>query len=389
MHKNILTVDILHTHGLSDKYNCAQKQVFRGSAAITFRRNTMKLSKIAALLAAASTMMISVSGCYFLPQEEELLEAPVVKASEVSYTTTTAALKDIVRQVKTPGNIASGTEYNARFPEIGGNIKAVYVSAGDTVEKGQLVAEFETFELDNKIEIKEKEVERERLEYQIAVEERRSETVKAKELLDVELMQNELDKLYQEKEAAKLYSDVAGTVSYVMTCSPGDWVNAGVTVCTVIDITDLYIKINPGDDASEFYIGRPIVIRYNGEDFDGTIVRNKSGKQWDEKTGKAQVDANGEEILGDKSEDIIVKFNDVIPESSAVGNIADTLLVLDKRENVIVISANLVKKVNGIDCVYVFENNEKKQRNVTLGLKSGSSVEITSGLEPGDEVIIR
>ena len=230
---------------------------------------------------------------------------------------------------------------------------------------------------------------REQLEYEIAVEKHESETVKQKELLDVQLMQNDLDKLYADKEAAKLYSEVAGTVSFVKTCSPGDWVNAGETIATVIDITDLYIKIDPNNDVDQFMIGRPITIRYEGEYYDGTIVRNKSGVQWDEAAQGALVGSDGEEILGEESEDIIVKFNDIIPESSAVGNIADTILVLDKRENVIVISANLVKKVNGVNCVYVFKDNERVPVNVSLGLQSGSLVEITSGLEPGDEVIIR
>ena len=349
----------------------------------------MKLSRIFSLVLAALIALSVLSGCYFLPEEEELLEAPVVKASEVSYTTTTAELKNIVRQVLTPGTIASGTEYNARFTDRGGNIKGVYVSAGDIVEEGQLLAEFDTYELDQKIALKEKEVEREELEYKIAIEKHESENVKQKELLDVELMRNELNKLYADKEAAKLYAAVGGTVSYVMTCSPGDWVNPGVTVVTVIDITDLYIKIDPNNDVGEFLIGRPITIRYNGEYFDGTIVRNKSGRQWDESSEGVMVDSDGEDVLTTASEDIIVKFNDLIPESSAVGNIADTLLILDSRENVIVISANLVKTVNNQKCVYVFKNNEKIQVNVSLGLQSGSLVEITSGLEPGDEVIIR
>lgn len=349
----------------------------------------MKFSKVISLALAASLILAALSGCYFLPEEEELLEAPVVKASEVSYTTTTAELKDITRQVLTSGNIASGTNYDARFSDVGGNIKAVYVSAGDNVEEGQLLAEFDTYELDNEITLMEMQLTREKLEYEIAVEKHESENVKAKEQLDIDLMQLDLDKLYAEKEAAKLYSQVSGTVSYVLTCSPGDWVNPGVTVVTVIDITDLYIEINPNSEVGEFLIGRPITIRYNGEYFDGTIVRNKSGRQWDASVEGPLVDAAGEDILGEQSENIIVKFNDIIPESSAVGNIADTLLVLDKRENVIVISANLVKKVDGVDCVYVFKDNERVKVNVTLGLRSGSTVEITSGLEPGDEVIIR
>ncbi len=349
----------------------------------------MKFSRTVSALLAASMLAASLSGCYFLPQEEELLEAPVVKENEVSYTTTEATLRDIAYQVLTPGNIASGTEYDAKFIGTGGNILGVYVSAGESVEQGQLLAEFDTYELDQQIAIKEMEVRREQLEYDIAVEEHRSENVKQKELLDVQLMQNELDKLYEEKESAKLYSGVTGTVSYVMTCSPGDWVNPGETVVTVIDVTDLYIKINPDKEVGEFLIGRPIQIRYNGEYYDGTIVRNHSGRQWDEAAQGVLTDANGEEVLAEESEDIVVKFNDIIPESSAVGNIADTILVLDSRENVIVISANLVKKVDGIPCVYVFKDNERVKVDVTLGLQSGSLVEITSGLEPGDQVIIR
>lgn len=348
----------------------------------------MKLTRSILLVLMAGVMFI-MSGCYFLPEEEEVLDAPVVKASEVSYTTTTAQLKDITKQVLTPGTIASGTEYNARFHSVGGNIKAVYVQAGDTVNEGDLIAEYETYELDLEIELKELEVYREELEYQIAIEKGESETVKNKELLDVQLMQNELDKLYAEKDATKLYAGVSGTVSYVRTLSPGDWVNPGETIATIIDITDLYIKISPNSEMGEFLIGRPITIRYEGQYFDGTIVSNKSGKLWDEETKAAQVDENGEFILGEESEAVIVKFNDMIPESSAVGNIADTLLILDKRENVIVISANLIKSSGGINYVYVFKDNQKVQVNVTIGLESGSLCEITSGLEEGDEVIIR
>ncbi len=349
----------------------------------------MKISKAFMLIAAAATLLCSLSGCYFLPEEEEVYDAPVVKAGEVSYTTTTATKKDIIKDIKAAGTIASGTENNVRFSEYGGNIKGVYVSAGDSVNEGDLIAELETHELDGEIEIKELELYREQLEYEIAIEKHESETVKAKEQLDIQLMQNELDKLYAEKEASKIYAGVSGTVSYVKTLSPGDWINAGETVATVIDITDLYIKVNPSNDASEFLIGRPIKIRYEGEYYEGEITRNKSGKLWDEATSAAKVDENGEFVLGEESEDIIVAFKGGVPDSSAVGNIADTILVLDERHDVIVISANLIKKVNGQDTVYLFKDNERVPAPVTQGLKSGSSVEITSGLEVGDEIIIR
>lgn len=349
----------------------------------------MKIKKALLLITAAAVSAACLSGCYFLPDEEEVYDPPVVNASEVSYTTTTAQLKDLVKQVVSAGTITSGTQSDARFTEYGGNIKQVYVAAGDTVEQGQLLAEIETYELDQEITIKELELEREKLEYAIAVEQNESINVQSKEQLDIDLMQNELDKLYAEKEASYLYAEVSGTVSYVKTLSPGDWVNAGEVLVTIIDITDLYIDISPTTEVAEFLIGRPITIRYDGNYYDGEIVSNKSGQQWDPETESMLVDEVGEPITVERGDGVRVAFKDSIPESSAVGNIADAVLVLDSRENVIVISANLVKTVNGQDVVYVFKDNERVQTPVTLGLQSGSSVEITSGLEVGDEIIIR
>ena len=353
------------------------------------RKVHMKISRAIFLAAAAAMLVMSLSGCYFLPEEEEVYDPPVVKASEVSYTTTTATRKDLVKQVVAAGTITSGTESNVAFTEYGGSIKQVYVSAGDTVEEGQLLAELETYALDQEITIKEMEVYREELEYQIAVENGESETVKAKEKLDVELMQNELDGLLEQKAAAAIYADVAGTVSYVRTLSPGNWVNAGDTIVTIIDITDLYIDISPTTEVGEFLIGRPLSIRYEGEYYDGVVVANKSGKQWDEETQGELLGEDGEPVLTEGSEKIRVAFKDDTPVSSAVGNIADAVLVLDSREDVIVISANLIKTDNGQQVVYLFKNNERVRTPVTTGLQSGSSVEITSGLEVGDEIIIR
>lgn len=340
-------------------------------------------------LTAAAVMCLSLSGCYFLPEEEEYLDPPVVKASEVSYTTTTATKKDITKQVTTAGTIASGTQQNVYFASYGGIIKAVYVSAGDEVVEGDLIAELETTELDEEIYIMELEMQREELEVQIAIENGDSETVKAKEQLDIDLLQIDLDKLYAEKEASKIYASVSGTVSYVKTVSPGETVSAGDTIATIIDINDLYIKISPSSEKSAFLIGRSIQIRYDGEYYDGVIVSNSSGEQWDEEAEDVLVDENGDAILGEISEDVVVAFTGDIPESSAVGNSADTILVLDSREDVIVISANLIKTVNGQEVVYVFKDNERVQVAVETGLQSGSLIEITSGLEEGDEVIIR
>ena len=82
----------------------------------------MKISRVIFLTAAAAMLVMSLSGCYFLPEEEEVYDPPVVKASEVSYTTTTATRTDLVKQVVAAGSITSGTESNAAFTADAGSI---------------------------------------------------------------------------------------------------------------------------------------------------------------------------------------------------------------------------------------------------------------------------
>ena len=46
--------------------------------------------------AVSAIMCLSAGGCYLLPDEEEVLDAPTVKASDVTYSTVTAKKKDLV-----------------------------------------------------------------------------------------------------------------------------------------------------------------------------------------------------------------------------------------------------------------------------------------------------
>ena len=55
----------------------------------------------------------------------------------------------------------------------------------------------------------------------------------------------------------------------------------------------------------------------------------------------------------------------------------------------IVISNNLIKKVDGTKVVYVLKNGEKTAVEVETGLSTGSQTEIKSGLKEGDEIVIR
>ena len=72
-----------------------------------------------------------------------------------------------------------------------------------------------------------------------------------------------------------------------------------------------------------------------------------------------------------------------------VGDYAAIIAVTDYKENVLVIPTNaLYSDVDG-NYVYVVKGEERERRNITIGMTSQVSVEVTGGLEEGEEVYVK
>lgn len=329
--------------------------------------------KILAVLSLITIIISTLSGCYFFPEEEEILAPPVVKASDVTYTTITAKKKNLIKQVINSGNIISGTEFEAAFVENSGAIRSINVHAGDIVEKGELLAELETYDLDYQIKNQQLKTKKAQLTYDIAVEKKLSSNEIDKAKIDIQLEQNNLDKLNQQLEASRLYAEIGGTVSFAENLQPGDWINAERIIVRIIDDADLYVQLYPSD-YTIYAIDMEVSIRFENELFAGKITKTP-----------IEAIANGE----DNTKAVTVQFADSAPNIASVGTLADVILIQDQRIDVIVIAKNLIKTVDEKKVVYLLRDNIKVEQAVELGLETGSEIEITSGLQVGDQIIIR
>ena len=71
------------------------------------------------------------------------------------------------------------------------------------------------------------------------------------------------------------------------------------------------------------------------------------------------------------------------------GNTGAVNVVLDERKGVLYTLAEAVKTANGQRIVYCLdENGMKIMKNVETGLEAGEWIEIVSGLEEGDSVVL-
>ena len=112
------------------------------------KKTVLRAAAIAAVLAMAG----SASGCYFFPEEEKLLDPPVLKVEDVTYSTYKAVKKTIINKASATGYCVSELQQDCSFTERDGTLKTIYVRAGDTVKKGQTIAIVEAMKLMNEIE---------------------------------------------------------------------------------------------------------------------------------------------------------------------------------------------------------------------------------------------
>lgn len=341
------------------------------------------------LIAAAvsAIMCLSAGGCYLLPDEEEVLDAPTVKASDVTYSTVTAKKKDLEKKIVATGTVTAENQYTLSYEKQSGTVSKFYVKAGDKVKKGDVICDLDTYDLDYQIEEKQLYLEKAKLKVDIIYEGGGSQAEIDSAYVDVQLLEKELEKLQAQKEDSSLKSPIDGVVSSLSDVRAGDNVNPGQTIATVIDTSALYIAIQP-DDLTQYDIDTEVRIRIGEDYYDGVVFmtpKKLADYQAEQNEDHNNVDDTGIDYQADT---IYVRFKDTAP-AEAVGQLADTILVLDSVKDAIVISNNLIKKVDGTKVVYVLKNGEKTAVEVETGLSTGSQTEIRSGLKEGDEIVIR
>lgn len=335
----------------------------------------------------SAALCLSAGGCYLLPDEEEVLDAPTVKASDVTYSTVTAKKKDLEKKIVATGTVTAENQYTLSYEKQSGTVSKFYVKAGDKVKKGDVICDLDTYDLDYQIEEKQLYLEKAKLNVDIIYEGGGSQAEIDSAYVDVQLLEKELEKLQAQKEDSSLKSPIDGVVSSLSDVRAGDNVNPGQTIATVIDTSALYIPIQP-DDLTQYDIDTEVQIRIGEDYYDGVVFmtpKKLADYQAEQKEDHNNVDDTGIDYQADT---IYVRFKDTAP-AEAVGQLADTILVLDSVKDAIVISNNLIKKVDGTKVVYVLKNGEKTAVEVETGLSTGSQTEIKSGLNEGDEIVIR
>ena len=380
------------------------------------------LMRHAAIASAFATLL---SGCSLLPKEEPILAPPLVEPVQVTYDVAEVTLGTIKRSIRGTSTFTTVDKKELSFPESKGlRLKTLNVSSGDMVKAGQVLAELDATELERSIEMAKYEVDKAKLELleaqqdnQYEVEEARLNVLKAEmsakvsetKLAQIELeqaklklaeledpkrreykieraklnvKQREMDLASLQKRLAdtKLIAPMDGLVLFVSNEQVGDEIDAHQTLVTIGDPNKLHVLYTaPERDAiKDVKDGVKALIKLpDGTEVEGIVV---------------QTPLNVPDDVPEELKRLYHRSLLIAPVKPLLGIEVGTSvyfeIVVEQQENAVIIPSKALRAFNERMYVHVLEEDVKKEVDVTVGIKTEAEVEILSGLQPGQLVIL-
>lgn len=161
----------------------------------------------------------------------------------------------------------------------------------------------------------------------------------------------------------------AGQVATV-NIEDADAVVRGQPLLGVVDLSDLEIEINiPETYADEVAIGVPAKVRIDDAEVEGVLTSVSP------EVRNAQVEGR-------------IAFDGGPPAGLRQNQRVSARLILDKRTNVLKVPRGPFLEAGGGRQVYVVADGLARRRAVTLGAVSVTEVEISSGVDEGEQIVL-
>lgn len=342
------------------------------------------LSKRKVVYSAFLLLIFSVfllSGCTFLPKEEEVLAPPLVEPAELDYNTAEVKRGKIVSSVNGVGSLVPKNNIDLHYTKDGGRLKEIYVNKGDFVKKGDILAELDTGNLAFDIQQTELELEKAYLRHhQLLENEDLDNYTRRISELDAAGVRNRLNHLKKELEDAQIISPIDGVVTYVEDLRQGQFVPAYESIFQVAETTELQLEYSAlnAEDLIEVSLGMEANLEIDGEEFKGEVVQVPNSVPSDVKRDNPE----------HYNRTIVIDIQDP-PEDISLGDMVNLEIITAQKEDTLIIPRNALRSIIGRNFVQLIEDDTKREIDIQIGITSATEVEVLDGLEEGDLVIIR
>lgn len=325
-------------------------------------------------------LLIPLSACSLLPKEEPVLAPPLVEPAKIEYDTVEVKKGNVIKRVKGLGTLTPAINQPLSFSQSGSRLKKVSVKKGEKVKKGQLIAQLDPGNLTVELELAEIELKK----AEIKVKQLRAQAADSYSMelaeLDIDGLQIRVKNLRNELEKTKMTSPINGIVTFITEKKAGDSVDAFESIVHVADTSNLQLIYSAisGDEVVDTKVGMKAEILINGKTLTGKVVQTPS-----------EVPIEKLEENPDLYQRSIFMAIEKPPKDINVGESADFEIITAQKKDVLIIPKSALRTLVGRDYVQILEGQAKREIDIEKGLVSATEVEVISGLEVGDTVILK
>lgn len=282
----------------------------------------------------------------------------------------------VVNQVNFSGRFVPVVEQDLFF-RTNGRVKAILIKRGDDVKKGQVLAQLETGGPDQfdvrkaQIDLEIAKLNLELTKAQVSSKDNQYPLLVGIKQREVDLAQNEVDRLGDVAAAAQIIAPFDGSVTSI-AMTEGSTAEPFKTVIVIADLKKLEISADlKAEQLPALAIGMKAAVSSalgTGKDAGGTVrsLPGGSGQQTDVRITLDQAPADAGYKIGDR---------------------VNLTIILEKKENALWLPPQAIRDFNGRKFVIIQDAGGQARVDVKLGIQSDERVEILDGLSEGQLII--
>lgn len=262
--------------------------------------------------------------------------------------------------------------------EIDGRIESIPLKEGDSVKKGDLLVKLNTEIILPQYKVAQAQLQRDEIEF-IRMENlvkseatSKSDFDNAKTKLDISKAQ--FEEIKARLERASIIAPISGVLNKI-SVEEGEYIQPGTPVAEIVDNDMVKVAVDiPERDISFFSKG--------GQ---AEVIADYKDKEEVRQGTITFISELADELTRSTRMEVSLPNKDRILHS---GQIVSVVLIRQLLKNVIMIPLAAVIPMEKGNAVYVANSSVAKRRDVQIGIIKGEDVQIKSGLDEGDKLII-
>ncbi len=294
-----------------------------------------------------------------------------------------ACFGPIEKYINTIGTLVPNDSVELKS-EVNAKIDKIFFNEGALVEKGELLIQFDESlakaeVVDATARYKKAKTEYDALD-KLADRGAASKINRSRALAEMEVSSANLNSAKTKLEKHKIFAPFSGRIG-IKDLSEGQFIQAGGDLIKLVDYYPMKVDFSVAEaDVDKIYVSQEISIFIGGDEQQEYAAKISAIEP---ESDRANHSFKVRAIL-DVSEDIAVNSQILKP-----GRFVKVKIAIDDEQQGIIIPESAIEKAGNEDMVYIVSDGMAMQRIVTVGMRKDGNVEIITGINEGDLVIIK